>query len=81
MGEETRILEDPAFQRLLTIRSRWRWALSGIVIGSYLLYAVGGVYFPEAYARPFPGFAMPWGMMMGMLIIVLSIPLRSRARA
>ena len=73
MVDETRILEDPAFRRLLRIRSWWRWGLSGTVIGIYLVYGVAGIYFPEAYAAPFAGFSMPWGMVLGLSIIVLSI--------
>ena len=75
MGDEARILEDPAFRRLLKIRRWWRWGLSGIVIGVYLAYGVAGIYFPEAYASSFAGLAMPWGMVLGLLIILLSIVL------
>ena len=73
MDEETRMLEDPAFRRLLKLRSRWRWGLSGTVIGVYLVYGVAGIYFPEAYAASLPGLSMPWGMVLGLAIILLSI--------
>ena len=75
MGDEAELLHDPDFRRLLTRRSRWRWGLSGFLIGAYLLYGVLGVYFPQRYAAPFMGSALPWGMAMGLLIILLSIVL------
>jgi len=75
MSDESEILADPEFQRILTLRSRWRWGLSGLLIGAYLLWAVGGIYFSTAYAAPFMGMALPWGMAVGLVIIALSIVL------
>jgi len=75
MGDEAELLRDPAFQRLLKVRSRWRWGLSGFLIGAYLVWAVGSIYFAEAYAAPFFGLALPWGMAVGLLIIAMSIVL------
>jgi len=73
MAGEDDVLHDPVFQRLLARRSRWRWGLSTLLIGAYLGWGVGGIYFPHAYARPLPGSMMPWGMAAGILIILLSI--------
>lgn len=73
MGDESGILQDPEFKRLLTRRSRWRWGLSGSLISAYLLWAVGGVYFAEAYATPITGMALTWGLAMGFLLIAMSI--------
>ena len=73
MVDEAEWLRDPEFHRLLARRSRWRWGLSGLLIGSYLLWSVGGIYYTEAYAAPFLGLASPWGMALGFLIIGLSI--------
>jgi len=75
MSDESELLADPEFQRILTLRSRWRWGLSGLLIGAYLLWAVGGIYFPVAYAAPVMGMAIPWGMTVGLVIIALSIVL------
>jgi uncharacterized membrane protein (DUF485 family) len=75
MGGETELLKDPEFQRLLVRRSRWRWGLSGLLIGAYLVWGIGGIYFAEAYAAPFMGIALPWGMAVGFLIIAMSIVL------
>lgn len=75
MGDEAELLRDPAFQRLLTRRSRWRWGLSGFLIVAYLIWGIGGIYFPESYAAPFMGRALPWGITVGLLIIALSIVL------
>jgi len=75
MGDEAELLRDPAFRKLLTRRSRWRWGLSAVLIGAYLLWGVGGIYFAEAYAAPFFGNALPWGMAVGLLIIAMSIVL------
>ncbi len=55
------------------MRSRWRWSLSTILIGAYLGYGVGGVYFPDAYARPFMGTSLPSGLAFGYSIIFVSI--------
>lgn len=75
MGDDAELLRDPGFQRLLSRRSRWRWGLSGFLIGAYLLYGVLGIYLPELYAGGFMGSAMPTGMAMGIIIIVLSVVL------
>ena len=75
MGNDAELLGDPRFQRLLARRSRWRWGLSGFLIGAYLLYGVLGIYVPEFYASRFPGSAMPTGMAIGIFIIILSIVL------
>ncbi len=73
MADEAGLLRDPEFHRLLARRSRWRWGLSILLIASYLLWSVGGIYFTEAYVAPFMGLAIPWGMAAGFLIIALSI--------
>lgn len=73
MSDDHPRLADPAFRRLLARRSRWRWSLSGLLIGAYLLYALGGVYFADAYAKPLPNSAIPQGIAAGFLIIALSI--------
>ena len=75
MGDESDLLRDPEFQRLLTLRSRWRWGLSILTVGSYLVWAVCSIYFAEAYAAPFMGTALPSGLAMGLLIILLTIGL------
>jgi uncharacterized membrane protein (DUF485 family) len=66
-------LQDPAFRRLLAARSRWRWGLSISLVGSYLLYVLAGLYVPALYAAPFAGTAIPWGVVLGYLIILMSI--------
>jgi len=73
MGDAAELLRDPDFKRILARRSRWRWGLSGSLIGAYLAWAVGGIYFAEAYAAPFMGSALPRGLAMGFLLIALSI--------
>ena len=75
MRDEAELFRDPEFQRRLKRRSRWRWGLSGLLIGAYLVWSVGGVYFPAAYAAPMLGSALPWGIAIGMLIIICSIAL------
>ena len=75
MGNEADILRDPKFQKLLATRSRWRWGLSGGLVGSYLLYVITGIYIPETYALPFAGSSIPWGIALGYLIIAASIGL------
>jgi uncharacterized membrane protein (DUF485 family) len=47
--------------------------MSGLTLGAYLVWAVGGIYFAEAYATPFMGIALPWGMAVGLVIIAMSI--------
>jgi uncharacterized membrane protein (DUF485 family) len=75
MGNEADIFRDPKFQKMLAQRSRWRWGLSGSLIGVYLAYCLVGVYFADALARPFPGSSIPWVIALGYLIIALSIGL------
>lgn len=75
MTDPTEDLRDPEFQTLLKRRSRWRWGLSGGLVGSYLVYVVAGIYIPEIYAVPFAGSAVPWGIVLGYLIIAMSIVL------
>ncbi|MEM7502800.1 MAG: DUF485 domain-containing protein [Pseudomonadota bacterium] len=64
---------DPRLTRLLQRRSRWRWSLSTVLIGAYLGYGVGGVYFPDAYAKPIMGTSLPSGLAFGYVIIFVSI--------
>ena len=75
MTDEADILHDPEFQKLLKIRSRWRWGLSGGLVGGYLVYIVAGIYIPDAYAMPFAGSSLPWGIVLGYFIIASSIAL------
>ena len=77
MSDEQKLLDDPGFQRLLARRSRLRWSFSGILIGTYLLWGVLGVYLPDAYAAPFFGNTLPTGLALGFLIIGLSMLLSS----
>ena len=73
--DDAKLLRDPEFQALLTTRSRWRWGLSGLLIGAYFLYAVVGIYFPDSYAQPLGDSALPRGIAVGLLLIALSIVL------
>lgn len=75
MMNESELYRDPAFRRALAVRSRWRWGLSILLIGAYLAWGVGGIYFQNAYAVPVVGTAIPAGMLAGIVIIVLSIVL------
>lgn len=75
MNKNTTLLEDPEFQKLLLQRSRWRWTLSGALIGIYLVYAVGSLYYKVAYASPFMDSSIPWGIVIGYLIMAVSIVL------
>lgn len=75
MGTARELLDDPAFRRLLRQRNRWRWGLSGLLIGIYLVYGVLGVYLPEAYAAPLGNSALPRGLVAGLSIILLTIVL------
>lgn len=75
MGDEAELLRDPEFRKLLARRSRWRWGMSILLIGAYLIWTVGGIYFADAYGAPFLGMTLPWGMAVGILIIILSIAL------
>ena len=75
MTDESEIIRDPEFQKLLKIRSRWRWGLSGGLVGGYLVYIIAGIYIPDAYAMPFAGSSLPWGIVLGYFIIASSIAL------
>ena len=74
MGDKSSI-RDPGFRRILARRSRWRWSLSGIVIITYIGWALTGVYLPESYARGIAGTSIPVGLVIGYVIIALSIVL------
>ncbi len=73
MGNESDILRDPKFQKMLAQRSRWRWGLSAGLIGAYLAYCLVGVYFADALGRPFMGSSITWGIVLGYLIIALAM--------
>ena len=73
MQNDSDLVTDSRFRSLLSRRARWRWGMSGTLIGAYLVWGVAGLYFPNAYATPVPGSAVPWGMAVGILIIVASI--------
>ncbi len=75
MKDESELIRDPEFQKLLKIRSRWRWGLSSGLVGAYLVYIVAGIYIPDAYAMPFAGSSLPWGIVLGYFIIASSIAL------
>ena len=69
------LLRDPEFQELLKVRSRWRWGLTGLLIGAYTVYALGGLYYADFYAQPFGDSSMPRGIAFGLILIGLSIVL------
>lgn len=73
MEDAAKLLQDPEFQGLLQRRSRWRWGLSGLLIVAYVVWGIGGIYFPEAYAQKFMGTSVPRGIAFGYLIIAASI--------
>ena len=75
MGNEAERLREPEFQKLLAQRSRWRWGLSGSLIGIYFAYCIAGVYLAEAFGRPFLGSSITWGIVLAYLIIALAIVL------
>ena len=75
MTDEADIFRNPRFQEMLKQRSRWRWGLSGGLIGTYLTYCLGGIYFPDVFARPFLGSSIPWGIALAYIIIVSAISL------
>ncbi len=75
MKDESELIRAPEFQKLLKIRSRWRWGLSGGLVGGYLVYIVAGIYIPDAYAMPFAGSSLPLGIVLGYFIIASSIAL------
>ncbi len=73
MGNEAEILRDPEFQKMMAQRSRWRWGLSGGLIGVYVAYCLAGIYFADAFSRPAIGSSITWGIALGYLIIALAI--------
>lgn len=73
MTREAEIFRDEKFQRMLKQRKRWRWGLSGGLIGVYFAYCLGGVYFNDAFARPVFGSSVTVSIALGYLIIVLAI--------
>ena len=73
MGNEAEILRDPKFQKMMTQRSRWRWGLSGCLIGIYFAYCLAGIYFADVFSRPAIGASITWGIALGYLIIALAI--------
>ena len=75
MGNEAELLRDPEFQKLLAQRSRWRWGLSGSLIGIYFAYCLAGIYLTETFGLPFLGSSITWGIVLGYLIIALAIVL------
>lgn len=75
MTDEADILRDPGFRDMLKIRSRWRWGLSGGLIGAYFAYCLAGIWFSDIYARPVFGSSISLGIALGYLIIALAVVL------
>lgn len=75
MENEAELLRDPEFRQLLAQRSRWRWGLSGGLIGIYFLYCLAGIYFSDAFTRPALGTSISWSIALGYLIIAFAITL------
>lgn len=73
MSDSAELLNDPVFQRVIKRRSRLRWSFSAVILGVYLLWGIGGVYFPDFYAAPFFGNTLPTGLAMGFVIIALAM--------
>ncbi len=73
MGNEADILRDPEFQKMMAQRSRWRWGLSGGLIGLYFAYCFAGIYFADAFSRPMLGSSITWAIGLGYMIIALAI--------
>ena len=71
--QKSEILHDPEFRNLLATRSRWRWGLSGGLIGVYFAYCLAGIYFAEAFSRPALGTSISWSIALGYLVIALAI--------
>ncbi len=67
------LLSDPDFRRLMRRRSRLRWGLSALLVGSYLAYGMAGIYAGELLAAPFLGTAVTWSVVIGYAIIFLGI--------
>ncbi|MEX2126121.1 MAG: DUF485 domain-containing protein [Woeseia sp.] len=73
MADHGELLDDPDFQRLLRRRSRLRWGLSGLLVAVYIGYGLAGLYAAEVLARPLPGSAITWSLVLGYGIILLGI--------
>lgn len=71
--EHHELLNDPVFRRLLQRRSRLRWGLTALLVAAYLGYGLAGLYAPQALARPVPGSAIAWSLLLGYGIILLAI--------
>lgn len=69
------ILNDPGFRRLLAVRSRLRWILTGVLIAAYVTWALAGIYASDALAAKFMGSTISWGIVVGYFIIAMSIVL------
>ena len=73
MSDAAERLADPAFRALLKTRSRWRWGLSVGLVGCYLVYVLGGIYFPGVYAKLLGESSIPLGLALGYLLIAASV--------
>lgn len=70
---DSELLNDPGFQRLLHRRSRLRWGLSCLLVAVYLAYGLVGVYAPATLGQPFFGSAVTYSVVVGYGIIFLGI--------
>lgn len=75
MTRESGIYHEPHFQQMLAIRARWRWTLSGVLIGVYFAYCLAGIYFTDAFAKPAFGSSVSWSIALGYGVILLAIVL------
>lgn len=67
-------IRDPAFARLLRRRQRVRFAITVLLVGLYLGFALVALYRPHWFAAPVAaGSVVGWGLPLAYLIIAVSI--------
>ncbi len=65
---------DPAFISLLRRRQRVRFAVAGLLVGLYLVFALVALYRPQWFSTPVAaGSVVGWGLPLAYLIIAVSI--------
>lgn len=73
--QQQAILNHPAFQQLARRKARLGWGLSAVMLALYYGFILALAFAPQWLARPMGAGATPWGMPVGVAIILAALAL------
>ncbi len=74
-AEATRMAADPRYRRLVERRSRFTWALTGVMLTAYLAFILLIAFDKSFMAQPIGAGVTSIGIVLGFGVIVLAIVL------